>query len=176
MTLPPISFPAMSDKKKADVKVLKGQEGSHFRRIPSVCTLTPSSSRGPHSRLHEGSQPSLWRRRCRCQPQGCRPQGHHPEDSPQSHRKGPSRPEDLWLHSLLLSRGSFLFGTPPGKTSFFVVDQAKTETLAASAISDLQAQHDAVDEANKTLAAQIRASITGASSIRSRSHPGQLTR
>ena len=49
----------------------------------------------------------------------------------------------------------------PGKTTFFVANQANLEDMPAEKLKALEAEHKALEEANKILAAELKAASTG---------------
>ena len=49
----------------------------------------------------------------------------------------------------------------PGKTTFFVANQANLEDVPAEKLKQLEEEHKAIDEANKVLAADLKAANAG---------------
>ena len=49
----------------------------------------------------------------------------------------------------------------PGKTTFFVANQANLEDMPAEKLKALEAEHKSLEESNKTLAAQLKAASAG---------------
>ena len=49
-----------------------------------------------------------------------------------------------------------------GKTTFFVANQANLEDMPAEKLKGLEAEHKAIEEANKVLATDLKAANAGA--------------
>ena len=50
----------------------------------------------------------------------------------------------------------------PGKTTFFVANQANLEDVPAEKLKQLEADHKAIEETNKGLSAELKAANSGA--------------
>ena len=60
------------------------------------------------------------------------------------------------------AKGGLTSGCMLGKTTFFVANQANLEDMPAEKLKGLEAEHKAIEEANKVLATDLKAANAGA--------------
>ena len=122
----------------------------------------------PHPH-HPSDKPPIRRRRHLCQSQRRRPKNSYAEDPPRARRKGRGHAENLRYSTRhpFSHFSSFFFPLYAqillGKATLFVANQGNFDALPEQKFKDLAGEIEALNERNKELAAEVKATSAGMS-------------
>lgn len=150
ISLGPLLLPVLRARYAAEDKVLE-----YIKRVS-----IPWNMRGAYTERVADESPVRCGR-CVGQFEGRGAQDRNSEDTSRAHRKGGTRAEDLWYETAfyrVLAKPNLC---APGKTTFFVANQANLEDMPAEKLKALEAEHKSLEESNKSLVSELKSANAG---------------